>query len=292
MKNEIKNYILNNKKLQETKEKEKETKDKIKGSYYIYQELKANNKTEEEIKKEIETYKQQEEEIKKEIENIQNKIKIYNIKENILYNNIIISIYNKYKNNIDDIMAKYENKAIGEKTKEKMQNEIKDLFLQDDVFKNDNIFIYIQNSFNYYERQYLKIIIEITKKQDLDDGGFKYIYNFKLSIDFCKYTNVYENIENKKYIDVMAIYSYNDEKMLFSNQFEEEEKNNNYKYIEDPEKEAKAIIKLYNINKLKFKFLQEKLKDVKDSNNAAISQLKLSYNNDEIYKLKANINLY
>jgi hypothetical protein len=45
MKNEIKNYILNNKKLQETKEKEKETKDKIKGSYYIYQELKANNKT-------------------------------------------------------------------------------------------------------------------------------------------------------------------------------------------------------------------------------------------------------
>ena len=292
MKKMIKEYITNNKKLKEIYEKEKEAQEKRQHNYYIIDEMKQQGKTSEEIKSYFLQNQEKEAEEKQAILQLQDKKKIYNIKENIIYNNIIISIYNKYKDDINNIMLKYENKNIGEKTKEKIQNEIKDLLKNDDNFKNDDIFIYVKNDYNSYNRYYLSIHIEISKKENYPDGGYRFIYQYKLSINYGKYTNVYENIENKKYIDVMAIYSYNDEKVLFSSMFDEIEKNNNYKIIPEAEKEAKNIIKLNNNNKIKFESLQEKLKEVKKQNDAAISQLKLSYANDEIYKIKGNINLY
>ena len=292
MKKMIKEYILNNKKLQEITEKEKAESNKIGGNYWLFKELKVQGKTDQEIKEELQKQQTAEDEAQKTIQNLQIKKKIYNIKENILYNNIIISIYNKYKNNIDDIMAKYENKAIGDKTKEKIQNEIKETLQKDDVFKNDNIFIYIQNSFNYYDRYYFKITIEINKKQNFNDGGFRYIYQFKMSINYGKYTNVYENIENKKYIDIMAIYNYNDEKVLYSNMFDEEEKNNNYKYIEDPEQTAKNIIKTVEKNKKQFEEIKSKLINIRKTNDASLNNIKLSYQNYDIYKINDRINLY
>ena len=292
MKKMIKDYITNNKKLKELTEKEKQEKDKINGSYWIFKELKAQGKADQEIKEAIQKQQTAEDEAQKTIQNLQTKKKIYNIKENILYNNIIISIYNKYKEDINNIMLKYEGKAIGEKTKEKIQNEIKDILQKDENFKNDDIFIYIQNNFNYYDRYYFKITIELSKKENYPDGGYHFIYQFKMSINYGKYTNCYENIENKKYIDITAIYNYNDEKVLYSDQFDEIEKNNNYNFIEDPEKTAKNIIKEVEKNKKQFETIKNKLIDIRKANDAALHNIKLSYQNYDIYKINDRINLY
>lgn len=293
MKKMINDYILNNKKIKDIYEKEKESEKKRQHSYYIIDEMKQQGKTSEEIKQYFLQNKdaEAEEKEKQELLKLQDKKKIYNIKENILYNNIIITIYNKYKNNFDEIIKKYEGKNIGEKTREKIADEIKQLFLNDDVFKNDDIFIYIKNNFDYGS-YYLSITIEISKKQNFTDGGFKYIYDFKLEVNYGKYNNCYENIENKKYIDVKAIYTNNDDRILYSNQFEAEEKNNNYNFIDNVDEIAKNIIKINNKNKLEFEKIKNKLSQIRKNNDSAIDVIKLSYKNLDYYKLPYNINLY
>ena len=292
MKEQIKQYILNNKKLKEIKDQEEKKDKALFNGFYLIDEMRKQGKTQEEIKQYFLEKQEEEEKQKQIVLKLQDKKKACNIKQNILYNNIIYLIYNQYKNNIDEIMLKYKDKNIGEKTKEKIQEEIKSLFLQDDVFKNDEIFIYIKNNFESYERYYFQINIEISKKEYLQNNGYKFIYNFKFSINYGIYNNCYENIENQKYIDVKAIYSYNDENLIFSNQFTEESQNHNYKYINNIDEIAKSIIKTSNKNKNKVETLKDQLKEIRKSNNNLISDYKLTEENNKIYKIVDTINLY
>ena len=164
MKEEIKKYnkILNE--LQKIKEEKEEKENNYISSYEILEKCKSENKTQEEIKEALKENEAKKEAIKKDLESINKKYDIKRIEKNIFYNNLIYNFINKYNNNIIEIIEKYNNKNIGEKTADKIQEEIKNLFIE---FKEKyNIYIYFsvnnKNNYNYDTLKYT-LHIEIIK---------------------------------------------------------------------------------------------------------------------------------
>ena len=64
------------------------------------------------------------------------------------------------------------------------------------------------------------------------------------------------------------------------------------KEITEKEKTAKNIIKEVKKNKKQFESIKNKLIDIRKTNDAALNNIKLSYQNYDIYKINDRINLY
>ena len=156
MKEEIKKYFKNDTyKLEEEKRN-------INDNYILYYDLmqELKDKPEEERKKEIEKYNKQQEERQKKLISINNNIDIKTIEDNLIYNNIIYLFKENYHNKIMNIMEKYQNKNIGEKTKEKIQEEITELL------KNDNIYASVYFSFGSYSSDIYNLNFTIYRTEE------------------------------------------------------------------------------------------------------------------------------
>lgn len=259
MKEEMKKYFnINIYELEEERRNES-------NNYILYYDLlkEIKEKPEEERKREIENYNKQEEERRNKLERINEKIEIESIKKNIFYNNIIYLFYKKYHNIIMGILEKYNNKNIGEKTKEKIQEEIKS------ELEKDNLYINITFSFGSYSDDIYQLYFTIYKNKEEKE---KYSYNninFTLSLhkyyheeDQKKYNNYFIYRNEKDYINII------NNNMLWDNNLQ-------YNYIEDPKKEAKNILKQCKKNIKSVNELIEKAKKTRENNNQLLNKYKL-----------------
>ena len=108
-------------------------------------------------------------------------LKKANLKMNILTNNIINMCIVEDYDNIINTLKKYQNKRIGEKTREKIQEDIKSL---NSLFE----FVYIHNGYNSYDSNNWTLSI------DLKNETFTHS-KVKKKLEFNYYKNVYEETE-------------------------------------------------------------------------------------------------
>lgn len=171
----------------------------IKGinTYEKIQRMRAEGKTDEEIKKIVDSDEwraKQDEEIKQHAELLED-IKINNLQAQLLNNKWLKEFLQANDKNIIETLKKYENKNIGEKTKEKLQNELKELVKN--YIKRPEAEIYIHFSFaNYYESEKASLHFEI-REQDKQE---RYIYKLSFGYKFYIYNNQYTDGEEKSYI--------------------------------------------------------------------------------------------
>jgi len=259
MKEEMKKYF--NIKIYELEEERR----KENNNYILYYDLlkEIKDRPEEEKQKEIENYNKQEEERRKKIENINNKIEIESIQKNIIYNNIIYLFYKNYHNIIMEILEKYKNKNIGEKTKEKIQNEIKE------ELKKDGIFSSVYFTFGSYSNDIYKVNFTIyeTEKDALNYSYKRIEFDFNL----CKYYHEKDQLKYNNY------FTYRNEKtgsiIVHNNMLWEKD---NYNFIEDPKKEAKNILKKCKKNIEKVNLLIEKAKETRKENSDLLNIYKIA----------------
>lgn len=139
------------------------------------------------------------------IKELKNKIKLNKIKIAILKNNI----HYLFKMDFEGIKAKmldyYENKKIGEKTKEKMENELQEYF-KNNYDINIRCYISLNNDYSYNELSFTFYFLNNEGYKD-----FTLDYNEEFKIQFAKYKynnyeltiNYYNNIN--EYIEIKEI---------------------------------------------------------------------------------------
>lgn len=157
------------------------------------------------------------------------------IEKNIILNNIDYLINKDFIANVIPMLHTYDNKRIGEKTSEKIRNEVKEYFAKN--YNNLNVY------FNFY------------KPYDFASN-----YDIKLTIYVKGYTYEITKLEYQLYYNVQdAHVTYN---------FYGESKYN-YNYIDNPNKEAQKIYKntLKAKNELE-KQINEINEKIKEYNNA------------------------
>lgn len=259
MKEELKKYFnINIYKLEEERRS-------LSNNYILYYDLlkEIKEKPEEERKKEIEKYNLQQKEKQEKLEKINKKIEIESIQKNILYNNIIYLFYKNYHNIIMDILEKYKNKNIGEKTKEKIQEEIKE------KLEKDNIYVTVTFSFGSYSDDIYKLYFTIYRTKEEKE---KYSYfNIEFTFSLCKY---YQEEDQEKYNNYFI---YRNEKdyiniinnnMLWDNNIQ-------YNYINDPKKQATIILKECKKNINKVNKLIEAARKTREENNNLLNIYKI-----------------
>lgn len=244
MKEELKRYF--NIEICELEEQKRE----LNNNYILYYDLlqEIKDRPEEEREKAIEQYNREREEREKKLVSINNKIDLETIEKNILYNNIIYLFYKNYHNKIMEIMGKYENKNIGEKTKEKINNEIKE------ELKKDGIFSTVYFSFGEYSSDIYKLNFTIyeTEKE--------------------KYNN-YFTYRNEKTGSII----------IHNNMLWEKD---NYNFITDTKKTSQEILKKCKKNIEKVNLLIEKAKETRKENSDLLNIYKI--NNYEFIDIKYN----
>ena len=160
-------------------------------------------------------------------------------------------------------MKKYENKNIGEKTINKIEEEIKD-YLND--LEVD--YIYFRLNKNNYDSDYHFGYLSIELK------------NITIKYEF----NLYRNYgKNYNYYDI-----YNQESIIFCSS--KDMIFQNYEYIEDTKKQATYIYNLSKKQKEKVEKLKEEMKEIRNNLNNEISNLKL--NDSLINELEIGYNIY
>lgn len=167
-------------------------------------------------------------------------IKKLELQQDLLINNLLHIQQNLLNELMQLFLKNHKNKRIGEKTKEKIQNE-----------------------FNYYINEKYDIEVYSYIKSVLD-----YNNNEKIEI-YLSYKDFYYNYNLK---NEQIIYSYNDDafKLYYYNQA-------NYINLNNIEKEANKIYLNY-INSLKqLKQLEKKQDDVREKNNNNIPQILEAY---------------
>lgn len=119
------------------------------------------------------------------------KIELNNLKIAILKNNIHYLLQNNFKIIENKILAYYEKGKIGEKTKEKIANEIKDYFLQK---FNVKIGCYCIINYGFNNSRYeLEIVLYFLNNEGFKDYTLSYNEEFKIL--FSKYNfNNWETI--------------------------------------------------------------------------------------------------
>lgn len=271
MKEEIKKYLKISYDLQEViKEINKGEEELHKKQYEVHEYL--SNHTMEETKQHFKNYyKEETEEEKQKTIDLYNKRKMLSLKLNLQFNNTSYIFLKLYENEFRKVMEKYENKNIGEKTKEKIQEEIKTLLYQNKDFSNCEIYPYFNGDFQNYN-----ISIEIRKKQ-----GEKYIYDFKYKFEKKTSYNCYEDATKVFYYTYSTSdfsYCYNSINDLF--------------YIGDTTKEAKRIIKEEERNKKKIEEKKEELKKLVKNYNNFITSYNLNEEKNKSYKIDYTLYLY
>ena len=246
MKKEIKKYEEINKKitskLQEMEENDKQLDN-------IYHNCKIDI-FKGEKKQELDNLHKQEKDLKKDLT-------ILKIQKVLVSNNIVKLFIDKYNNGIIEILKKYENKNIGDKTTEKIEEEIKD-YLNDLEVE----YIYFRLNKNNYNSEYNLGYLSIEF-----NNLIKIKYEFKL----------YSNYDKKyNYYDIINIYQYNDYNLIYCSS--EDMIFTKYEYIEDVKKQATYIYNLSKKQKEKFEKLKEEMKEIRNNLNDEIRILKLNSN--------------
>ena len=255
MNKEIKKYEEINKKIdnknKELKEIEEKYKTFLRGLNFV-------NFKDKEIKNECKNYEKKEKELKKDLT-------ILEIQKVLVSNNIVKLFIDKYNSGIIDILKKDENKNIGEKTTEKIEEEIKE-YLKDLEIE----YIYFRLNKNNYDSDYHFGNLSINLKH----------------INTIKYEfNLYRNYDkNYNYYDI-----YNQENTIFCSS--KDMIFQNYEYIEDTKKQAIYIYNLSKKQKEKFEKLKEEMKEIRNNLNEEISKLKLKYSLMEELEIQYKINL-
>ena len=201
MKEDFKKYLKSNeevKKIYNLIQKNEEEAWKIRDMISLY----LQNHSMEDTKKHFEGEKEKKEALQNECIALYEKQKKASLENNLLYNNFIYKFLENKEKNIRDIITKYENKAIGEKTKEKIQNEIKEEVKTIEFFKNVEIYPYFNGDFKNY-----KISLEIREK----DKNERFMYDVKLEFEKKTTYNSYEDITKEIYYTSLAEgFKYND----------------------------------------------------------------------------------
>lgn len=201
---------------------------------------------------------------------LEKELKILEIQKVLVSNNIVKLFIDEYNNGIIDILKKYENKNIGEKTTEKIEEEIKD-YLKDVEIE----YIYFRLNKNNYDSDYHFGYLSINLKH----------------INTIKYEfNLYRNYDkNYNYYDISIYDNYNQGNTLYCSSKDMIFKN--YEYIEDTKKQASYIYNLSKKEKEKVEKLKEEMKEIRNNLNEEISKLKLNYYLMEDLKINYQVNL-
>ena len=126
-------------------------------------------------------------------------LKKANLKMNILVNNIINMFIVEDYDKIINTLRKYQNKRIGEKTREKIQEEIKSL---NPLYQ----YVYIHNGYNTWDSNNWTLSIELKNETFTHS-------RVNIKIEFKYYKNAYQDTEG------YAIYinRYSKEKYIYKN---------------------------------------------------------------------------
>lgn len=126
-------------------------------------------------------------------------LKKANLKMNILVNNIINMFIVEEYDNIINTLKKYQNKRIGEKTKEKIEEDIKSL---NSLFE----FVYIHNGYNSWDSNNWTLSIELKNETFTHS-------RIKIKLEFKYYKNAYEETEGY----IIYINGYSKDKYIYRN---------------------------------------------------------------------------
>ena len=259
MKEELKKYFnINIYKVEEERRK-------LNDNYILYYELleQIKERPEEERKKAIEEYNKQQEEREKQVKLLNNKIDILTIQKNLLYNNIIYLFYKNYHNKIMEIMEKYQNKSIGEKTREKLQNEIKE------ELKKDNLFINVYFSFGSYSCDIYQLNFTIYQTEEEQKN---YSYNkIGFTFNLCDY---YQDKDKESYKNYF-IYRNDKTSLNIINNNKIWDNNEQYNYINDTRKQATIILKESKKSIEKVKKLIKQAAEEREKQNNLLNQYKI-----------------
>ena len=268
MKEEMKKYFkIDIFKLEEERRK-------INDNYILYYDLlnEIKEKPEAEKEKAIQEYNQQKEERENKLNEINKKIDMLTIEKNLLYNNIVYLFYKNYHNIIIETMEKYKNKNIGEKTKEKIQDELKE------ILKKDGVFAGVWFSFGQYSCDIYKLNFTIYRTQEEQNN---YSYNkIEINYELCNY---YRETEKEQF---QTYYCYRNEKTgsIIINNNKIWENNIQYNYIANTTQEAKRIIREAKKSIEKVNKLINEAKKEREKHN----QLLNSYKINEFDNIKIN----
>ena len=183
-----------------------------------------------------------------------------------------VIFYENYNNKIIYILKKYENKNIGEKTKEKIQNEIIDLLKQDFNFE---IYVYLHINKDYYSRYNLGDISIYFKKKLYNNDWLSDI--FKIEYQFCQENyNCYaeEQQELKKYYYIELEHTYNDKKRIVF--IKDNEIKQDMTYIENIKEIATKIYNHSIKSKKEIENYTNKMKEIRNNLNEDTKNLSYS----------------
>ena len=124
-------------------------------------------------------------------------LKKANLKMNILVNNVINMFIVEEYDDIINTLKKYQNKRIGEKTREKIEEDIKSL---NSLFE----FVYIHNGYNSWDSNNWTLSIELKNETFTHS-------RVKIKLEFQYYKNAYEDTQGY----VVYINGYSKEKYIY-----------------------------------------------------------------------------
>ena len=126
-------------------------------------------------------------------------LKKANLKMNILTNNIINMFIVEDYDNIINTLKKYQNKRIGEKTREKIQEEIKSL---NPLYQ----YVYIHNGYNTWDSNNWTLSIELKNETFTHS-------RVNIKIEFQYYKNAYQDTQGY----IIYINRYSKDKYIYRN---------------------------------------------------------------------------
>lgn len=184
----------------EYEEKEKDAKKVVEERREYRKTIKLFSKMTKEEEEAIAKYCKQEKQI-------ENDKEVINIAIQITKNNIDLSLNEIVDKELIPIIQKYKNKRIGEKTKEKIANEIKEYAKEKYNFivyfnmYQDYYFTNISLLFGFYTENAKKIgtIEKCSNEKEYNENTFNDLYNYNVNIDYT-YINDAKNYADKLYI--------------------------------------------------------------------------------------------
>ena len=119
-------------------------------------------------------------------------IKIIDLAIQVAKNNIDLSLNEIVDKELIPIIQKYKNKRIGEKTKEKIANEIKEYIKEKYNFivyfnmYQEFYFTGIRVSFDFYDKDHKKIgnIEKASDEKEYNQNTFNNLYNYNVNLDY------------------------------------------------------------------------------------------------------------